>query len=72
MARSGMDPKEQLVYVRPEVLKKQVELVLLAWGMTPEKVDIIADLLVETDLRGIDRTAPRCCRYMTRCDGKAD
>jgi LDH2 family malate/lactate/ureidoglycolate dehydrogenase len=54
MARSGMDPKEQLVYVRPEVLKKQVELVLLAWGMTPEKVDIIADLLVETDLRGIE------------------
>lgn len=46
--------QEQLVYVAPALLKRQVELVLSAWGMTPDKVDVIADLLVETDLRGIE------------------
>lgn len=46
--------QEHLVYVTPAVLKRQVELVLSAWGMTPDKVDVIADLLVETDLRGIE------------------
>jgi hypothetical protein len=49
-----MHAQERLVYVTPETLKKQVELVLSAWGMMSEKVELIADLLVETDLRGIE------------------
>ena len=51
MASNGMHAQERLVYVTPETLKKQVELVLSAWGMMSEKVELIADLLVETDLR---------------------
>ena len=54
MASNGMHAQERLVYVTPETLKKQVELVLSAWGMMSEKVELIADLLVETDLRGIE------------------
>lgn len=54
MATRNERAGERLVYVTPEVLKKQVELVLSAWGMAPEKVEVIADVLVETDLRGIE------------------
>ncbi|WP_198400102.1 Ldh family oxidoreductase [Bradyrhizobium pachyrhizi] len=54
MGSEEMDAKERLVYVTPALLKRQIELVLSAWGMTPDKVNVIADLLVETDLRGIE------------------
>lgn len=48
------EAKERLVYVAPALLKRQIELVLSAWGMTLDKIDVIAGLLVETDLRGIE------------------
>ncbi|MBR0874927.1 Ldh family oxidoreductase [Bradyrhizobium tropiciagri] len=54
MASNEMHARERLVYVAPAVLKRQIELVLSAWGMTPDKIEVIADLLVETDLRGIE------------------
>ena len=54
MASNEMHARERLVHVTPAVLKRQVELVLSAWGMAPDKIEVIADLLVETDLRGIE------------------
>lgn len=45
---------ERLVYVTPELLKKQVALVLSSWGMTNEHCEVISEVLVETDLRGIE------------------
>src|ERR1700753_1160198 len=54
MALNATDTQERLIYVTPAKLKRQIELVLSAWGMTPDKIDVIADLLVETDLRGIE------------------
>ncbi|MFQ3456629.1 Ldh family oxidoreductase [Bradyrhizobium sp. UFLA01-814] len=54
MDSKEMGAKERLVYVTPALLKRQIELVLSAWGMTPDKVNVTADLLVETDLRGIE------------------
>lgn len=54
MASNETRAQERLIHVAPAILKTQIELVLLAWGMTPEKIDVIADLLVETDLRGIE------------------
>ena len=35
-------------------VKKQIELVFSAWGMMYEKVELIAVLLVENDVRGIE------------------
>jgi len=54
MASMNAGVQERLVHVTAEVLKKQVQLVLSAWGMPNEQVDVIADVLVETDLRGIE------------------
>lgn len=48
------DGNERLVYVTRELLERQVILVLSAWGMTQEHCSVIADVLVETDLRGIE------------------
>lgn len=45
---------ERLVYVTPEVLKRQVLLVLSSWGMARDQAETVADILVETDLRGIE------------------
>ncbi|MBI5132946.1 MAG: Ldh family oxidoreductase [Rhodopseudomonas palustris] len=45
---------ERLVHVSPDLLKRQVVLVLTAWQMAPDQADIVADVLVETDLRGIE------------------
>jgi LDH2 family malate/lactate/ureidoglycolate dehydrogenase len=54
MASKEAHAQERLIYVRPEVLKRQLEIVLSAWGMTPEKIEAITEVLVETDLRGIE------------------
>jgi LDH2 family malate/lactate/ureidoglycolate dehydrogenase len=45
---------ERLIYVTPDLLKRQVTLVLSSWGMASEHCEIISDILVETDLRGIE------------------
>lgn len=54
MASNETHAQERLVHVPADILKRQIGLVLSAWGMTPDKIDVIADLLVETDLRGIE------------------
>ncbi|MCP3395248.1 Ldh family oxidoreductase [Bradyrhizobium sp. CCGB12] len=54
MASNETHAQERLIHVPADILKRQIELVLSAWGMTPDKIDVIADLLVETDLRGIE------------------
>jgi LDH2 family malate/lactate/ureidoglycolate dehydrogenase len=54
MASNETHAQERLIHVASDILKRQIELVLSAWGMTPDKIDVIADLLVETDLRGIE------------------
>jgi LDH2 family malate/lactate/ureidoglycolate dehydrogenase len=51
---ASSNKQERLIYVTPEVLKRQVMLVLSAWGMEPEQADVISDILTETDLRGIE------------------
>ncbi|GGC91134.1 Ldh family oxidoreductase [Chelatococcus reniformis] len=45
---------ERLVHVTPALLKQQVLLVLEAWGMPEADRAVVADCLVETDLRGIE------------------
>jgi LDH2 family malate/lactate/ureidoglycolate dehydrogenase len=37
-----------------EVVRTQTREILLAWGMSPEHASITADLMTETDLRGVD------------------
>jgi LDH2 family malate/lactate/ureidoglycolate dehydrogenase len=37
-----------------EVVRTQTREILLAWGMSPEHAHITADLMTETDLRGVD------------------
>lgn len=45
---------ERLVHVTPDLLRTQVLLVLEAWGMPAPDREVVADMLVETDLRGIE------------------
>ena len=45
---------ERIIHVTPERLKRQIVMVLQAWGMDETHRDEIADILVETDLRGIE------------------
>jgi LDH2 family malate/lactate/ureidoglycolate dehydrogenase len=40
--------------VPAERLRRQIALVLSAWGMHSEQVEVTADIMVDTDLRGID------------------
>lgn len=54
MASNETHAQERLIHVSADILKRQIELVLSAWGMMPDKIEVIADLLVETDLRGIE------------------
>jgi LDH2 family malate/lactate/ureidoglycolate dehydrogenase len=37
-----------------EVIRAQIEAILRAWGMSEEKLRLTAEVMVETDLRGID------------------
>ena len=37
-----------------DVVRRQTHEILLAWGMSPEHAAITADLMTETDLRGVD------------------
>ena len=36
------------------VLKEQILSILLAWGMSKSDAKVTADVMVETDLRGVD------------------
>lgn len=45
---------ERITVVPPARLKTQIVNILGAWGMTPHDADGIAEILVETDLRGIE------------------
>lgn len=48
------EPAEETVVVTADLLRAQVLLVLEAWGMPVPDRDVVADALVETDLRGIE------------------
>jgi LDH2 family malate/lactate/ureidoglycolate dehydrogenase len=37
-----------------DVIRAQIEAILRAWGMSEEKLRLTAEVMVETDLRGID------------------
>ena len=39
---------------RPERVREQIYGILLAWGMTPDLADTTADVMLETDLIGVD------------------
>jgi len=54
MASNQAQAQERLLHVSADLLKRQIELVLSAWGMARSQIDIVSDLLVETDLRGIE------------------
>ncbi|MBE9603628.1 Ldh family oxidoreductase [Acetobacteraceae bacterium H6797] len=41
-------------HVPAPVIRAQIESILRAWGMTPELVEITAEVMVETDLAGVD------------------
>lgn len=45
---------ETTLYIHAELLREQVIAVLTAWGMDADRTKITAELMVETDLRGID------------------
>jgi LDH2 family malate/lactate/ureidoglycolate dehydrogenase len=48
----GMSPA--LLRVGPEVVRAQIAAVLTAWGMEPDAVATTAQVMVETDLAGVD------------------
>ena len=44
----------EYLHVPVATLRRQIELILAAWGMTPEMVAPTAEVMAETDLRGVD------------------
>ncbi|MGK9171425.1 Ldh family oxidoreductase [Inquilinus limosus] len=44
----------EIVTVPAAAVRAQIEAVLRAWGMPEDKIAVTADVMVETDLRGID------------------
>ena len=40
--------------VAAEKIREQLEAVLMAWGMSGEHAAVTAEMMVETDLRGVD------------------
>ena len=45
---------ETVTRVDSAVLRRQVSAILSAWGMDPDDVRVVTDVIIETDLRGID------------------
>lgn len=45
---------ESIRLFAPEIVRRQIAAVLRAWGMDEEKLAIVAETMLETDLRGID------------------
>jgi LDH2 family malate/lactate/ureidoglycolate dehydrogenase len=46
--------RQAVVKVAAATVREQIEAVLIGWGMLPELVAITADVMVDTDLAGID------------------
>ncbi len=46
--------REPLTLVTADALRRQVDLILEAWGMAPDDRAAVVEMLVETDLRGIE------------------
>jgi len=44
----------EMIMVSEDVLRKQIASVYVAWGMAPEHIDTTVEVMVETDLMGID------------------
>lgn len=49
-----MSPDNKPILVPAEAVRAQITAVLSAWGMAPELVRITAEVMVETDLSGVD------------------
>src|SRR5689334_10896738 len=47
-------PMADFLNVPAAIVRAQIEAVLRAWGMPEDKVGITAEIMTETDLRGID------------------
>lgn len=54
MASNTDRSPERLLHVTPELLRRQIMLVLSSWGMATDQAETVSDILVETDLRGIE------------------